>query len=423
MNKLLYFDNNSTTAICQSAKHLMESWIQKPSNASGSSSLSIASQKMIQEFKDIICKTCKISEKKYEILITSGATESNCMILRMVVDACNRLNKKPHIITSLLEHKSILECLKTLEEHDKKVDVTYISPNIYGVIDPQSVKESIQPNTVLISIMYANNELGTINPISSIAKIAHDANIPFHTDAVQVFGKVAIIIDKIGIDALTMTFHKMYGPQGIGLLIVRKDFISGYNLQGIINGTQQNGLRGGTESNILIAGAIASMLDTFIDREKKNNHLKILKKTFLLCMFKICDQIHYSAILADEKLTGGKKDFGICILGHPEDTIPNTVLLSFIPQNAKLPQFCNVKFKKLMEDKKIIVSIGSACNTISKKASHVLDAIGAPLVIKRGVLRISFSDNTTMSEIKSLVLGLQRCLLFLAREELASSGS
>jgi cysteine desulfurase len=408
--KLLYFDNNGTTRTCDPARRLMESWIQSCSNPSGSSVLSVASQQMIQKFKEQIWKLCGIKPGDYEILITSGATESNCSILRMVEEACAKLKRKPHIIASSLEHKSILQCLQNLEEA-KRIDYTLVNPNIYGVVDPEDIKAAIQPNTVLITVMYANNELGTLNPISKIAEVAHAAKIPFHTDAVQMFGKTPMQIGKMGLDAVTVSFHKLYGPPGIGLLIMRQSLIKGYGLQSIISGTQQGGLRGGTESTVLIAGAVGALLDTFSKRDQKNKHLKNLRKRFLEQLEKFCDVVSYCDLLAQTKAMEESKNNGrmrVCILGHPTDTMPNTVLLSFIPPAPQV--FCNVKFKKLLEDKKIIVSIGSACNTTSKKASHVLDAIEAPPLIKRGVLRISFGDQNTMEEITKLTDALKKSL-------------
>jgi cysteine desulfurase len=405
---MIYLDNNATTKVCDEAKNAMTSWIQSCSNPSGASKISQAGQILIDKFKQQICNVCNITDKKYEIIITSGATESNCSLIRMTIDAWYRMypDKKPHIITSTIEHKSIMECLQQLEDIDKKIDVTYVGPNIYGIIDPAVVESSIQPNTILITIMFANNELGSINPISKISQVAHKHNIPFHSDVVQLFGKIPINMPKFGIDALSMSFHKLYGPQGIGLLIICKKFVEGYKLKGIINGTQQNGLRGGTESVNNIAGAAAALSCNFTNRDRKNKHLMDLRQHLIDGLKKIAPIIDYSDAISS--MVNKKEPIKFTILGHPKDVLPNTVLLGVLRYDK---EFCNVKLKNVLEkDYGIIVSIGSACNTTSKKASHIMDAIKATPLVKRGVIRISMADNTSQDEINKFISAMKKII-------------
>lgn len=404
MKKIIYFDNNATTKTCNESTKIMTQWIQSCSNPSGSNYLANASKTLIEKGNALIDDINSL-KKQYYIVFTSGASESNCTLIHMVVDAWARNVKTiPHIISSSLEHKSILECLMCLHE-DGKIELTLINPNIYGVIDPTAVEESIQKNTALITIMFANNEIGSINPIKRIGEIAHKNNIPFHTDAVQVYGKVKINIPDFNIDALSMSFHKLYGPQGVGLLIIKKKFVEGYGLKGTIAGTQQFGLRGGTENIPGIAGAVSALVKNFEKRQEKNKQLAILREFLIEKLSKKIRLDEYKDVLEGKKSTGK----AICILG-PKDTksvLPSTVLLSILDYDK---DFCNVKFKKLLEDNNVIVSIGSACNTKSAKASHVLDAIKAPPIIKRGVLRISFGDENTLAELKTFINIFLKCI-------------
>jgi cysteine desulfurase len=405
---MIYLDNNATTKVCDEAKNAMTTWIQSCSNPSSASKIAEAGKILIDKFKQQICNVCNINEKTYEIVITSGATESNCCLIRMTVDAWYRMfpDKKPHIITSTIEHKSIMECLHQLDEIDHKVDVTYINPNIYGIIDPQVVEQAIQQNTILITIMFANNELGSINPITKISQVAHKHNIPFHSDTVQLFGKIPIDMPKFGIDALSMSFHKLYGPQGIGLLILKRKFIDGYKLRGIINGTQQNGLRGGTESVNNIAGAAAALSCNFNNRDRKNRHLMQLRNHLIDGLKKIAPVINYADAISTKN--NKSEPIKFTILGHPKDVLPNTVLLCVLRYDK---DFCNVKLKHTLEnDYGIIVSIGSACNTSNKKASHIMDAIKATPIIKRGVIRISFADDTSQNDIDKFIISMKKII-------------
>jgi cysteine desulfurase len=279
-----------------------------------------------------------------------------------------------------------------------RIDITYIIPNQYGIIDPLLIEQAIKPNTALITIMFANNEIGSINPIKTIGEIAHRHNIPFHTDAVQIFGKIRVDMPKFNIDALSASFHKFYGPMGVGLLIIKKSFINGYGLVAQINGTQQNGYRGGTENVPGIAGSLAAMKYTFTKRDEKNNHLLTLRNLFISLLSK-----HYTVVNYADLPKHGDKNC-ICIFGPTVDKqnsyLPNTILMSII--DYKHP-FCNVKFKKYLENKKIIVSIGSACNTKSDKASHVLNSLNAKDYVKRGVIRVSFGDYNTQKDVKKII--------------------
>jgi cysteine desulfurase len=408
--KIIYLDNNGTTRTCDVAARVMTDWIQSCSNPSGSSWLSQASKMLIEKAQASVAKINHL-KNDYYVIFTSGASESNCTIIQMVVNAwyAHSAETKPHIVTTSVEHKSVLSCLM-----NDRVDATFVEPNMYGVVDPADIEAAIRPNTVLVTVMFANNETGAINHVRRMAEIAHARGVPFHTDAVQIYGKLEIDIPTFGIDALSMSFHKLYGPMACGMLIVRKAFVDGYELKGVIAGSQQYGLRGGTEGVPNIAGGIAALVENFRSRDKKNAHLEALRHQIIKALGAKLPIIPYDQFYDtdDNPQPTPKtrpKGKALCILGPPEtqknNRLPNTILLSIIDYDH---DFCNVKFKKQLETAGVIVSIGSACNTASKSASHVLEALRAPAIVKRGIIRISLGDLNTKAEVAEF------CKIFLS---------
>lgn len=413
-----YFDANGHTQTCKKACDEVMKYIGRSFNPSSDSKAAEPFKKMIEKTQSTILGHCKTSNADYYCVFTSGATESNCAILRMTVKAFKaKLNEKglthivPHIITSKTEHSSIMDCLADLERLGE-VSVTYLSPTIYGNITPESVKEEIKDNTCLITIMYANNEIPVINNISAIADVARSKNIPIHTDAVQVFGKYPINLSKLKLDALTATAHKFYGPLGIGLLLLKQSFVEEYGLTGEINGKQQHGLRAGTENLPGIAGLGAALVYAHENRKTKNEKLLKLRTECIRLLTEYIPEATYENYIElpdqkDDNRAAKRKPLELVFLGPPPEEkqaflLCNTILVS-VAKNAGSKTFCNVALKKYLDQKKCIVSIGSACNTKSPNASHVLSAILAPPVIKRGVIRISFHDKNTMEEVKYLV--------------------
>lgn len=411
---VIYLDANGTTLMCDKAKKALEQWAECYNPAS-SSKISTPGKKLIEKSKDYILKHCndKKKKKEYICVFTSGGTESNCFIIKSTVDSFKFETKmKPHIITSQIEHHSILKCCYDLEKRGV-AEVDFIKPNICGNILAKHVEKKIKKNTCIISIMHANNETGTINNIKEIGAVAQAHNLPFHTDAVQTFGKFKIPLDKMNIDALSCSFHKFYGCKGLGLLLLRKSFVDGYGLCPQIYGSQQNGLRGGTENPTLVACGLTALIDTFKNRNKKNQEL-LKKKQYLMAYFKK----HYNAIdyttyyRKKYKLEGYKKKFFIVFLGNVENmkqSMPNTLLFSIIPTGKK--KFCNVKLKACLDKVNIVVSISSACLTSSKSASHVLTSINADSKIKSGTIRLSMSDDNTQEELEIFLKKFEVCIL------------
>jgi cysteine desulfurase len=372
-------------------------------------------KQLIEKSKDYIEKHCNLNPKKYTVLFTSGATESNCFVLRSAADSYKRIKKiMPHFIISATEHSSILDCCLDMENCGQ-IELSLVQPNVYGCILPNMVEKAIKSNTALISIMYAQNEIGCINNVFEISKISHKHKIPFHSDSVQIFGKCQMDIKNLGLDAVSVSFHKFYGPKGVGLLILNNDFIEGYQLHAQIAGHQQGGLRGGTENPAGIAASIAAMKWNFIQRKQKNKALLHMRNMILDELgkhFKWGNYLNYVISKNDKKSqkneenTKEKKkildNVELILLGPPRENkefyLPNTILLSIAKNKGK--NFCNIKFKKALDKQNVVLSIGSACLTDSDKASHVLDAIGAPPIIKRGTLRISLGDYNKPEEIK-----------------------
>ncbi len=430
---IIYLDNNATTAMCKAAITAMHRWLDIPANPSSSSRYGVAAKKMMDDGRAYILAHC--SAPNYLVVYTSGASESNSFIIRSTVAAYFKQRKaKPHVLTSLTEHKSIIKCCEELEAAGA-ADITYIAPAMSGCIPPQLIERGIRPNTCLVSIMSANNELGCINNLREIGTIAHAHKVPMHADCVQTFGKFKYSLPANNIDAISVSFHKLHGPKGCGLLVVNRDLVDGYGLEGMIAGTQEYGLRGGTENVACIAGGLAAMKHTFVDRAAKNARLYGLRAHIISKLgahFGIGD---YKTYVAEPQLRASglrsgsappeavvtmhapasatisaRKPVELIILGTPSPKInqskerrvlPGTILLA-IAKNTGTP-FCNTKLKAALERLNIIVSIGSACNTASPDASHVLAAIRAPDVILRGVIRVSMCDDTTKKDADAFI--------------------
>lgn len=434
---MVYLDNNSTTLMCPAAIKVQNQWAQCY-NASSDSKISKPARQMIEKARDIILHRCKVSSATHTVVFTSGATESNCFIIRACVKAYKKkLAEKnsylrPHLILSAVEHHSSIECAKDLVECGD-ADVSYITPTIYGNILAEDVEEAIKPNTCLISIMYANNEIPVISNITEVGQVAHKHRIPLHSDCVQIFGKVSIDIVKDNIDALSASAHKFYGPKGVGLIILNNNLIEGYKLTAEINGSQQGGLRGGTENVSAIAAMLTAYQYAHTDRTKKNAKLFDLRNHLLDKLAKHYPFVDYEKFVYPDEYKNEHKNehdndntvdeepgetspIEFVSLGPPRDAInfilPNTILLAICKDRGK--PFCNVELKKYLDNNGYTISIGSACLTKSEKASHVLTAIGAPPVVKRGVIRISFSDQTTLCDVNGfasmLIQGIKKQL-------------
>jgi cysteine desulfurase len=314
---------------------------------------------------------------------------------------------RPHVIASAYEHKSVLMTLDSLKKY-RDIEVTLVSPGPEGAVRAQDIEAAIGPRTCIVLVMAANNETGAVNDIGAIGGACHARGIPFVTDVSQSFGKYALGGCDMGesgpIDAFTLSFHKLHGPAGIGLLSVRTSFIEKYDLGGQIGGTQNGGLRGGTENTAGIAAAFNGLVETMAGRVKKNARLQALKAYCMKLLAKTGIPCYTLAGYRTTRRAPAALEI-VFISGLEQKWwLPGTLLLSAVKHSAKGPDMCNTEVKEKLAARGIIVSIGSACNTASKYASHVLGAIGADDKLKKGALRLSFGDDSTKNNVEAFAV-------------------
>ncbi|MBO4570035.1 MAG: cysteine desulfurase [Clostridia bacterium] len=311
-----------------------------------------------------------------EIYFTSGGSEANNWAIKGIARA-NR-SKGNHIITSAIEHHSVIESCKALEKEG--FEVTYIPVDSKGVIDYTALVKAIKPETVLISIMSANNEVGTIEPIRAISELAKMNDIAFHTDAVQAIGAIPFDVHEMNITAMSLTAHKIYGPKGIGALYLKK----GTKIERMIDGgSQEKGLRAGTSNVCGAVGFGVAITNAVRDLEENNKKLKNIRKYFLK---EVSDKIH-----------------NVSLNGHPTQRLLGNVNLSFegVEGEAVLMMLDNLG---------VSVSTGSACASGSLEPSHVLVAMGLEPEIAQSSIRFTFGKDTTNEEIDFVVNALHKAV-------------
>lgn len=366
MNRI-YLDNAATTPIrSEVLNSMMPFFDNRFGNPSALYSYGQEAKKAIEEARDKVAAAIGASED--EIFFTSGGTESDNWALKGAAYALK--DKGNHIITSNIEHHAILHTCQYLE--NQGFEITYLPVDEYGLVDPNELKRAIKDNTILVSIMYANNEIGTIEPIEELVKVAHDKGVLFHTDAVQAVGNVPIDVKNLDVDMLSMSAHKIYGPKGVGALYIRKGLRIDTLLQG---GAQERNRRAGTEN---VAGIVG--FGTAIELITKNidEHIKKLTR------------------LRDKLIDGILKIPYTRLNGHPIKRLPGNVNVSF--------EFVDGESLILSLDMEgICVSSGSACTAGSIDPSHVLLAIGLPEEIAHGSLRLTIGEENTEEEIDMVI--------------------
>ncbi|SIP86093.1 Cysteine desulfurase NifS [Pacmanvirus A23] len=418
---MIYFDNNATTIMPTEVKKAMLDWCNRGNPSAGYASAKEA-RAMMNEFRKYIGKLCGIdtccpesrdvnnqtllqntkkNPSKYKIIFTSGASEANCTVIHSVIDAYSRATGKlPHIVVSAIEHKSIISTIKSYADRGLAL-ATFVQPTTSGHIKPEDVEKAITSDTCLVCVMHANNETGAINNIQKIGQIAHKHNVPFHCDTVQSFGKYPISPLKDNVDSYCISFHKLHGPPGIGALIIKQQFLLGYNLQPVIFGSQNEGYRGGTENLPGIGAAFTATTLTMKNRKEKNNMSQNIKKYIMTELAKRIPTRQYTTYMNSAKPNKIPAVEIVFLSGLSEYYLPNTLLLSVVKRVGT--PICNVKMKDGLEKQGIVISVGSACNTADAKASHVLYAMGADDFIRKGALRISIGDVNTLEEAKKFV--------------------
>ena len=368
MDKIIYLDNAATTKTAKEAVDAMLPFFTEHyGNASSIYSLGAESKKAMTQAREIIAES--IGATPAEIYFTAGGSESDNWALVATAEAY--ASKGKHIITSRIEHHAILHTCDYLKT--RGYEITYVDVDENGVIKLDELKKAIRPDTILISVMFANNEIGTIQPIKEIGEIAKEHGILFHTDAVQAYGHVPINVDEDHIDMLSTSGHKINGPKGIGFLYIRK----GVKIRSFIHGGQQErSRRAGTENIPGIVGygaAVKRAFESLTERMKEETELR------------------------DYLIERIEKEIPYCRLnGDRVKRLPNNVNFSF--------QFIEGESLLIMLDMKgICASSGSACTSGSLDPSHVLLAIGLPHEIAHGSLRLTLSEENTKEEIDYVV--------------------
>ena len=368
MSKLIYLDNAATTKVADSVVDAMLPYFKEYyGNASSIYQLGAKSKEALDEAREYIAGT--LGAKANEIYFTAGGSESDNWAIKATADAYAQKGK--HIITSAIEHHAVLHTCEYLEKHG--YEVTYVGVDENGVIKLDELKAAIRPDTILISVMFANNEIGTIQPIKEIGEIAKEHDILFHTDAVQAYAQVPINVDEMHIDMLSASGHKLNGPKGIGFLYIRK----GIKIRSFVHGGQQErGRRAGTENIPGIVGLAAAAKRSFsMLEEKMQKEIKL--RDYLIS--RIEAEIPYCRLNGDRK-----------------KRLPNNVNFSF--------QFIEGESMLILLDNKgIAASSGSACTSGSLDPSHVLLAIGLPHEIAHGSLRLTLSEENTKEEMDYVV--------------------
>jgi cysteine desulfurase len=412
--KTLYFDNAATTMMSKPVLDAMVYWCNKgnPSSAHGGAKLF---HDMRVEFEQLISSHASIKHDDYYFIWTSGASEANCTLIKSVVDAYIIYKKAmPHLIVSSIEHKSIIAQVEYLQSIGI-IELTMLPVDHCGCISPTDLSNSIKQNTALVCIQAANNETGACNDLMTISDICHRKDkvdqtqpqpqpqgqvIPIHCDAVQSFGKRGI---KGGlVDSFSISFHKFGGPPGVGCLVVRKEFYDGYGLVSSIFGSQNDSHRGGTENVPGIGASYAATKINFASRDIKNKHLLTLRNYTLTALKQFTD----FPLMSYTQYLKTKVPNALVVISS-KLCLPHIMLISFVDSKKRI---CNSKLRSHLNKHGVIVSVGSACNTKSEKASHVLDAINADEFVRAGTLRVSFCDDTTTLMIDTLVKALALAL-------------
>jgi len=367
MTAPIYLDNNGTTphdpAVIEAMRPFLETEFGNPSSSHW---YGIIPKKAVKIARGQVAKV--LDCKPEEILFTSGGTESNNHAIRGVAHTYK--NKGNHIITSSIEHPAVTEVCNSLEKDG--FSTTYLPVDQFGMVNTADVKEAIRPETILITIMHANNEVGTIQPIAEISEIAKNNGIIMHTDAAQSIGKIPSAVSSLGVDLLSVTGHKIYGPKGIGALYIKNKL----EVEKLFYGAnQESGLRAGTE-NVLEMAGLGKACEIAADNLEKN--IKHMKKLTDRLYQGLTDQINE-----------------IRLNGHMEKRLPNTLSVSFK----------NLEANRILEEigLEVAASAGAACHSDRVEISHVLKAMNVPLEWAKGTIRFSAGRMNSLSEIEKAI--------------------
>ncbi|MGY5144510.1 MAG: cysteine desulfurase family protein [Candidatus Nitrosopumilus sp. bin_32a] len=368
---MIYLDNAASTQIHDDVLDSMLPYLKEQyGNASSIHRYGRLAKKAIEKARKQIASL--INADPSEILLTSGGTESNNTVLRGIpIDVSSN-----QIITSLIEHDAILEPCKKLSQNG--FDLDYLPVDKFGMVDPLELKNHISDKTCLVSIMFGNNEVGTVQKISQIAKICNEHKIPFHTDAVQAVGKIPIDVKELGIDLLSISSHKLHGPKGIGALFIKNGIVID---PVILGGGQEHGLRSGTEN---VANIVGFGKACEIAKNNLNENIQYVSKLRDILIEKILHEIPE-----------------VTLNGDPQSRLPNNAHFTFLGVNGE-----DLIIK--LDEFGIAASTGSACSVNTQRASHVLQAMGFSHEQITGSLRLTMGVFNNEKEIEETVISLKK---------------
>lgn len=375
----IYFDHAATTPLDPRVLEAMMPYLTESyGNANSAHQLGRTAKVAIEDSREDIAKM--LGAEPSEIIFTSGGTESDNAIIKGVIAGTG----KKEIITSPIEHHAVLHPAESLEHQG--VTVTYLQPDKEGIITAEQVENAITEDTAIVTLMHVNNEIGTVNPIKEIADICREKNVTFHSDTVQSIGKIPVNVKEMGLDALSMSAHKIYGPKGTGVLYVKNGTPWEPWLQG---GSQERNRRGGTSNVPGIVGLASAMDFALKEQENNSKHFQNLRES------------------AIQKL---EKHFGnlFHINGPRTDAAPHILNVAFLTPDGK--GLDGEMLLLNLDIDGICVSNGSACTSGAMEPSHVLSGIGMTQARANSSIRISFGKHNTLEEIETLVEKLQNIL-------------
>ena len=377
MDKLIYLDNAATTKTSpEVVEAMLPYFTEHYGNPSSIYSFAAANKEVISKQRETIAGV--IGAKENEIYFTAGGTEADNWALTATAEAYGAKGK--HIITTKIEHHAVLHTLKKLEREG--FEVTLLDVGADGIVDPADVEKAIREDTALVTIMYANNEIGTLQPIDEIAKICKEKKVTFHTDAVQAVGHVPVNVHAQNIDMLSLSGHKFHGPKGIGVLYVRKG-VPLFNL--IEGGAQERGRRAGTENIPAIVGMAAALKEAVANLDENMAKISAMRDRLIEGL----SQVEHSRLNGDaKKRLPGNVNF--CFEGIEGESL----LL-------------------LLDEKGIEASSGSACTSGSLDPSHVLLAIGLPHEVAHGSLRLTLCEENTPEQIEYIIKEVPEIVSYL----------
>lgn len=364
----VYLDHNATTPVHPEVlEAMLPYYMERFGNASSIHDFGREVKVALEESREKVAKS--INATPNEIYFTSGGTESDNLAIKGGAFANRKKGK--HIITSKIEHHAILESCKFLEKEG--FEITYLPVDKSGFVDPDDLKKALRKDTILVSIMYANNEVGTIEPVEELAKITKDNGVYFHTDAVQAMGKIPADVQKLNVDMLSVSGHKIYGPKGVGTIYIRKGTRI---IPWSHGGHHERSRRAGTENIPGIVGLAKALEIVHKEMEEQSKHLRNLTETFY------------------RELTQAIPD--VFLNGHLEKRIPNTLSLSFKAVEGE-------SIILSLDLKGVAVSTGSACASGSLEPSHVLSAMGIAPEFAQAAIRFSFGRENTMKDVDYVI--------------------